>query len=109
MDCSLDNWPYCHDAIYKLPNFLPLSYPNCSTILKAFVLCWLDSSTGHDRPVFPMVRVQIPLDSTVYLFTLAVLKNHEIFSSCFSEDDSGIECMLNVEHLEHLSCGIYIY
>ena len=31
------------------------------------------------------------LESTVFLFTLAVLENHEIFSSRFSEDDSGIE------------------
>ena len=41
--------------------------------------------------VFPKVRVQILRESTVFLLTLAMLENHEIFSSCFSEDDSKIE------------------
>ena len=36
-------------------------------------------------------KVQIPLESIVFLLTLAVLENHEIFHSCFSEDDSEIE------------------
>ena len=38
-------------------------------------------------------RVQILFKSTVFLLTLAVLEkfNHEIFSSCFSEDDSETE------------------
>ena len=32
-------------------------------------------------PVFPKVRVQIPLESTVFLLTLAGFENHDIFSS----------------------------
>ena len=39
----------------------------------------LDSSTS--RAVFPKVWVQIPVKSTVFLLKLAVLENHEIFSS----------------------------
>ena len=40
---------------------------------------------------FQLVRVQIPLESTVFLLTLAVLENHEIFSPwCFSENYSEI-------------------
>ena len=46
--------------------------------------------------MFPKVRVQIPLDSTVFLLTLAVLENHDIFSSCVSEDDCEIVCLHNV-------------
>ena len=40
--------------------------------------------------MFPKVRVQILLGSTGFLLTLAVLENHEIFSSCVSHDDSEI-------------------
>ena len=43
--------------------------------------------------MFPEVQVQISLESTVFLLTFAVLENHEIFFSCFSEDDSEIESM----------------
>ena len=42
------------------------------------------SSENHEEqissPVFPKVRVQISLESTVFLLALAVLENHEIFS-----------------------------
>ena len=41
--------------------------------------------------VFQKVRIRIPLKSPVFLLMLAVLENHEIFSSYFSEDDSEMK------------------
>ena len=32
--------------------------------------------------------MRLQIQSTVFLLTLAMLENHELFSSCFSEDDS---------------------
>ena len=46
--------------------------------------------------MFSKVRVQIPLESTVFRLTLPVLENHGIFSSCFSEDDSEIKRLILV-------------
>ena len=50
------------------------------------------------------------IKSTVFLLTLAVLENHEMFSSCFSKDDSEIRFSyfrFNIQdHLKYYSATI---
>ena len=56
------------------------NHPQRNAKRKFHDLCKINHRTA-DR-CFPKVRVQIQLESTVFLFMLAVLENHEIFSSC---------------------------
>ena len=78
-------------SIEKLLVQIPLESTVFSVVVsnhEGFSSCFSEDDSEielkHCKSGGPEVRVQIPLESTVFLLTLAVLENHEIFSTCFS-------------------------